>query len=162
MWLNTINDFQLNKFPPASYRFLVSFLHLGILPNPLDIGFQTVSGISSQVETQEIREGGENIFRQSLPTQITYSNLVLTRGMVIGSPLNLDLFVQFSTMNFMPGTVLVILLGNTFAGLGPVAGWSCQQAYPVKWEISDLDGSKNAVVIEKMELAYSRLQSVRV
>ncbi|NEQ68641.1 MAG: phage tail protein [Symploca sp. SIO2D2] len=162
MVLSKVNDIQLNKFPPTSYRFLVTFLDLGIIPNPLDIGFQTVSGLSSQVETEEIREGGENMFMQRLPKRITYSNLVLTRGMVIGSLLNRNLNLQFSTMTFIPGTVLVILLGNTPLGLGPVAGWVCQEAYPVKWEVSDLDGSKNEVVIETMELAYSRLQTVRI
>jgi len=162
MVLSKVNDIQLNKFPPTSYRFLVTFLDLGIIPNPLDIGFKTVSGLSSQVETEEIREGGENLFMQRLPKRITYSNLVLTRGMVIGSLLNRNLNLQFSTMTFIPGNVLVILLGNTPVGLGPVAGWICQQAYPVKWAVSDLDGSKNEVVIETMELAYSRLQTVRI
>ena len=159
MWLNTLNDLQINNFPPAAYRFIVSFSLL----NPLDIGFQTVSGISSQVETHEIRQGGENIFMQRLPTRITYNNLVLTRGMVIGSPLNIELNLAFSTMTFSPSQVLVVLLDDIRgAEYIPAAAWLFQDAYPVKWEISDLDGSKNAVVIETMELAYSRFQSVRI
>jgi len=36
----------------------------------------------------------------------------------------------------------------------PVAVWNVVQAYPLKWSMSDLKSSENAVVVESMELAY--------
>jgi phage tail-like protein len=36
------------------------------------------------------------------------------------------------------------------------------KAYPVKWRVSDLDAASNTVVIETLELAYQRMQVIRV
>ncbi|NET28631.1 phage tail protein [Okeania sp. SIO1I7] len=148
-----------NGNPPVGFYFLVNFLVGGILPNPLDIRFQKVSGISSEIETTDIREGGENIFRHRLPNHVTYNNLILERGMVVGSILNLEFNVAMSTMKFSPSNVLVILLNEDSL---PIAGWLFQRAYPVKWSISDLDANNNAVVIDTMELAYARFQNLRI
>lgn len=147
------------KNPPVSFHFMVSFLMGGVFPNPLDIGFQTVSGISSEIETEELREGGENIYMQRLPTRVIYENLILERGIVIGSLLNQDFNVAMTSLKFAPSNVLVILLDHNS---NPLSAWSFYRAYPVKWTISDLDANKNGLVIETMELAYARFQSVRI
>ncbi|NET44169.1 phage tail protein [Okeania sp. SIO2B3] len=149
----------LTENPPLGFHFMVNFLVGGVVPNLLDIRFQKVSGISAEIETTDIREGGENIFRHRLPNYVTYNNLILERGMVIGSPLNVEFNVAMSTMEFAPSNVLVILLN---ADSIPVAGWLFQRAYPVKWSISDLDANNNAIVIDTMELAYARFQSLRI
>lgn len=155
--LNIMVDITGN--PPVGFHFLVSFLIGGVLPNPLDIRFQKVSGISSEIETTDIREGGENVFRHRLPNHVTYNNLVLERGFVVGSPLNIEFNVAMSTMEFAPSNVLVILLNEDSI---PIAGWLFQRAYPVKWSTSDLDANNNGVVIDTMELAYARFQSLRI
>ncbi|MDJ0715444.1 MAG: phage tail protein [Prochloraceae cyanobacterium] len=149
----------LNEIPPVGFHFMVVFFIAGVTPNPLDIRFQKVSGISAEIETEDIREGGENLFRQHLPTRVTYNNLVLERGMVIGSPLNLEFNVAMSSMKFAPSNVLVMLLNEEDI---PLASWLFQSAYPVKWTVSDLDANQNQVVIDTMELAYGRFQSVRI
>ncbi|NEQ75372.1 MAG: phage tail protein [Okeania sp. SIO2C9] len=154
-----IPELTLTENPPVGFYFLVNFLVGGVVPNPLDIRFQKVSGISAEIETTDIREGGENIFRHRLPNHVTYNNLILERGMVIGSPLNVEFNVAMSTMEFAPSNVLVILLNEDTA---PLAGWLFQRAYPVKWSISDLDANNNAIVIDTMELAYARFQSLRI
>jgi len=154
-----IPELTLTENPPVGFHFLVNFLAAGVLPNPLDIRFQKVSGISAEIETTDIREGGENIFRHRLPNHVTYNNLILERGMVIASPLNIEFNDAISSMKFAPSNVLVILLNeNTI----PLAGWQFERAYPVKWSISDLDANNNAVVIDTMELAYARFQSLRI
>ena len=71
--------------PPLGFRFGVVFLAGGVSPNPLDILFQKVSGIGSTVETQPVQEGGQNLYTQALPKKIQYENLVLERGLLIGS-----------------------------------------------------------------------------
>ncbi|WP_299409905.1 phage tail protein [Acaryochloris sp. IP29b_bin.148] len=151
--------FTLNENPPVGFFFAVTFLIGGFIPNPLDIRFQRVSGMTSTIETTEVREGGENLFVHRLPTRVTYDNLVLERGMVIGSVLNVEFNVAMSTLRFEPGNVLVMLLN---AKETPIAAWLFQETYPLKWSVSDLDANQNSVVIDTMELAYTRFQSLRI
>ena len=150
---------SLTQDPPVSFHFLVVFFIAGVTPNPLDIRFQKVSGLTATIETEELREGGENLLVHRLPKQVTYDNLSLERGMVIDSPLNMEFDETMSTMQFAPSNILVMLLNDSIT---PLAGWSLQNAYPVKWSISDLDANHNGVVIDTMELAYSRFQRVRI
>lgn len=159
MSISSVPELSLIPDPPVGFYFMVVFLAGGILPNLLDIRFQKVSGLTSTIETQEIKEGGENLFVSRLPTRVTYDNLILERGVVIGSLLSAELNTAMSTLRFQPANVLVMLLN---AQNSPIANWLCQNAYPVKWSISGLDANQNAVVIETMELTYSRLQRVKI
>ncbi len=145
--------------PPLGFRFGVLFFALGVIPNPLDIMFQKVSGLGSTVETSPIEEGGQNLYTQKLPKKISYENLVLERGVVVGSPLVIEFNVAMSLFKFAPSNVLVTLLDNTRI---PISAWLFMKAYPVKWSVSDLDATANSVVIEHMELAYQRMQVVRI
>lgn len=145
--------------PPLGFRFGVLFFALGVIPNPLDIMFQKVSGLGSTVETAPIEEGGQNLYTQKLPKKISYENLVLERGVVVGSPLVIEFNVAMSRFKFAPSNVLVTLLDNTRI---PISAWLFMKAYPVKWSVSDLDATANSVVIEHMELAYQRMQVMRM
>jgi len=151
--------FPLFGNPPLGFRFGVLFLVGGKIPNPLDIFFQKVSGLSTSVETTTIEEGGQNLYSQSVPKKIKYGNLVLERGVVVGSPLVIEFNRTMSLFKFTPSNVLVTLLDNTRI---PIAGWLFLNAYPVKWSVSDLDATANAVVIETMELAYQQMQVMRI
>jgi phage tail-like protein len=44
----------------------------------------------------------------------------------------------------------------------PISSWLFLNAYPVKWLTAALDADANAVVIETMELAYQRMQTIRI
>ena len=145
--------------PPLGFRFGVFFFAGGVIPNPLDIMFQKVSGIGSTVEVESISEGGQNLYTHRVPSKISYQNLSLERGLVIGSPLAIEFNVALSLFKFYPSNVLVTLLSE--AGI-PLSAWLFIKAYPVKWSISDLNAQENSVVIEQMELAYTRMQSIRI
>jgi phage tail-like protein len=118
------------------FRFSVLFLAGGAIPNPLDIRFQKVSGLTATVTTTTLAEGGQNLYSHKLPDRASYENLVLTRGAVIGSPLNLEFNAAMTLFKFAPSNVLVTLLSETKAPL--------------------------AVLIDTMELAYTRMQILRV
>jgi phage tail-like protein len=111
------------------------------------------------VETEPLTEGGENLFTYHLPKGITYENLKLERGMVIGSPLNIEFNIVMSLFKFAPSNVMVSLLSENNI---PIANWLFLKAYPVKWTVSDLDATANAIVIDTMELAFTRFQSLRI
>lgn len=145
--------------PPLSYRFLVVFLIAGVAPNPLDIFFQKVSGLSSSITTTNVEEGGQNLYSQKLPNKVQYDNLILERGLVVGSPLVIEFNLTMSTFKFLPSNVMVTLLDNTNI---PIASWLFLKAYPVKWSVSDLDATANSVVVETMELTYQRMQAIRL
>ena len=145
--------------PPLVFRFGVLFFAAGGVPNPIDTLFQKVSGLGSTVETTPIEEGGQNLYTQLLPTRIKYENLVLDRGLVVGSPLVTEFNVAMSQFKFSPSNVLVTLLDHTRI---PIASWLFMNAYPVKWSVSDLDAEANTVAIEHMELTYQRMQVIRI
>lgn len=144
--------------PIVGMRFGVLFLAGGVDPNPLDIRFQKVSGLSAEVVTEEVSEGGQNLYTQKLPKGVKYGNLVLERGTVIGAPLNAEFDATMSLFKFATSNVLVTLLAESKA---PLAAWLFLKAYPVKWSTSDLDAEPK-LMIDTLELAYTRMQILRV
>lgn len=145
--------------PKLAFRFSVFFFMSGLIPNSLDIRFSKVSGLSSRIDTQSLNEGGQNLFSHRLPTRAQYDNLVLERSMMIDSMLVTEFVSTLSFFKFNPSNVLVTLLDET--GL-PISGWLFLTAYPAKWTISDLNAEQNQVVVETMELAYQRMQTIRL
>jgi phage tail-like protein len=142
-----------------SFRFGVFFFAGGVIPNPLDIRFQKVSGLSAEVNLESHPEGGQNLYTHRLPNRISYGNLVLERGMVVGSPLSIEFNAALSLFEFVPSNVIVTLFSETST---PLAAWLFIRAYPVKWSTSDLDAGSESVVIDTMELAYARMQALRI
>lgn len=155
----SIPEITLFENPPVGFYFAVTFFIGGFVPNLFDIRFQKVSGITSTIEMKEVEEGGEHLFVHRVPSQIVHGNLILERGLIIGSPLYEEFNLAMNTLCFTPGNVLVMLLNENHL---PIANWLFQETYPVKWSISDLDANQNAVVIETIELRYSRLQRVTI
>lgn len=139
----------VNPDPPLGFRFDVRFFKPDGTWNPLDTRFKRVSGIGST-----IRLGA-----YQLPEEVTHGNLVLERGLIVNSPLSAKFNTIMSEFKFSPGDVLVSLLDG--AG-DTISSWLFMKAYPVKWSISDLNADQNEVVIESLELAYRRMQPVRI
>ncbi|MEM0938996.1 MAG: phage tail protein [Bacteroidota bacterium] len=153
-----------DREPELSHMFGVFFFMGGaaLAPNPIDLRFQRVSGLSTEVQLETVNEGGENLHTHRLPSKITYSNLVLERGYVaseIPSLLNLEFNATFSTFKFLPSNVLVTKFNE---GGSPIGAWLYMKTYPVKWSTSDLDANANSVAIDTMELAYTRFQILRI
>jgi len=145
--------------PPLGFRFAVTFFIGGVVPNLIDLRFKRVSGLEAKVNTTTIREGGQNLYSHRLPDRVDYGNLILERGYVIGSPLNIELNVVLSTAEFPTSNVMVMLLGPTGAPLG---AWLFIKTYPVRWSTSELDADKDEIVIDTIELAYARMQALRI
>ena len=141
------------------FRFGVFFFAGGVIPNPLDIRFQKVSGLSSEVGVLPKTEGGQNLYTHQLPERVTHGNLVLSRGMVVGSPLNIEFEAALGFFQFAPSNVMVTVFSEESV---PLAAWLFLKAFPVKWATSDLDADQKTVVIDTMELAYTRMQRVRI
>jgi phage tail-like protein len=140
-------------------RFAVSFFAAGVVPNPVDIRFQRVSGLSANVELGSVNEGGQNLYTHRLPRRVTYGNLVLERGFVVTSGLNVELNVTMSLFKFLPSNVMVTLLSEEGA---PISGWMFIKAFPVRWQTADLNANEDRVLIDTLELAYAHMQALRI
>jgi phage tail-like protein len=135
-------------YPPWGFYYKVEF---GISDNRNDARFQSVSGLSVEYEYENFREGGENRFEHKLPVRTRYADMVLKRGMLVGSEV-INWFTRaFRDRDFQPTDINVILMNENGE---PLRTWKVTQAIPKKWLISDLNSTENAVVIETMELTY--------
>jgi len=144
---------------PLAHRFSVFFFFAGMIPNPLDIRFQRVSGLSTRVETEPMRQGGMNLTSKQLPKRLTHENLVLERGLIVGSPLNLQLNEMMDEFQFFRSDVLISLLSE--AAL-PISAWMFKEAFPVRWSTADLNAQDDRILIDTLELSYARMMTVRL
>jgi len=142
---------MVDYYPPWSFYYKVEFL-LGGGPAPTDDArFQTVSGLSVEYDYESFKEGGENRFEHKLPIRTKYADMVLKRGMLMGSQV-LDWFTSaFRDRQFSPSDINVILMNEKG---DPLRTWNVAHAIPKKWLVSDFNANENSLVIETMELSY--------
>lgn len=138
------------QYPPVSFHFKVEFT--GISSQESDIQFQSVAGLSVDIETEEFAEGGENRFKHKFPVRTKFPNLVLKRGMVTDSKLIDWCRDAIEGFLFQPIDLTVKLLNEEHE---PLVTWNVVNAYPVKWNVSDLNAEENKIAIETIELAYN-------
>jgi len=139
-------------FPFVKYRFLV-FMAIGGIPNPIDMAFQKVEGLS--YERGIVRQAGMTTFEDGGDKQ--ERELVLTRGVFGGiSPLTIAQLLQlpFFHEKLLRYDVLVSLVDGDGT---PKTSWVVANAYLKKWEWSDLDADANEVMTETMTFLYSTL-----
>ncbi len=137
-------------YPPVSFHFKVEFN--GISTQEIDIQFQSVAGLSVDIETEEFAEGGENRFKHKFPVRTKYPNLVLKRGLVTDSGLIDWCKDAIESFQFSPIDLTVKLLNEKHE---PLMTWNVVHAYPVKWNVADLNAEENKLAIETIELAYN-------
>jgi phage tail-like protein len=135
-------------YPPVGFSFWVSF---EISNEPIDIGFQEVSGISRELQTEDVTEGGENRFVHKLPTRASYTPLVLKRGLVVKSALTDWIQAALENLEIKPITVIVALLNERKE---PLIAYQFINAYPLKWNISNFNAETSGIVVENLELYY--------
>ncbi len=146
------------QLPTMGYKFTVIFLPGGAIPNPLDMGFQKVDGLSSTVSTTPLKQGGLNTITYQLPTGMSTENLTLRRGIMLKpSPLRAEFQVAMNAFRFFPGNVIVSMLNHKKV---PIVNWLLRKTWPVKWEITGVDAAVNDVVVENLVLAYAQIVQV--
>jgi phage tail-like protein len=139
------------EYPPVGFRFSLS---IGSRSG-VDASFSEVSGISAQLTTEEIIEGGENRFKHRFPLQLSYTPLVLKRGVAdSSSPL-----LTWISNTFSLGLTKPLELKNITVNLlnersEPLISWVFEGAYPIKYDISGLKADSNQIAIETIELSY--------
>jgi len=136
-------------YPPVGFHFKVEVL--GLPPSDNDVRFTEVSGLSLEMGTEEVAEGGENRFIQKYPVRAKYPELVLKRGLLVNSEVIGWIRRCIEDYQIEPKNIDVKLLNEEHQ---PLLTWHVIGAYPTKWAVSDLNASNNAVVTETLQLYY--------
>ncbi|WP_046755826.1 phage tail protein [Kordia jejudonensis] len=144
------------KYPVSGFHFVVYFN--GLLPNPVDLSFQSVSGLSVTVETEAYTEGGENRFVHEIPKGLKFSTLTLKRGLK-AAPSSITKWCEdaYESFTFKPLNLIVMLLNEKHI---PIKSWNIVGAYPIKYELGDFNAETNSILIETLELKYNYFKAL--
>jgi len=144
-----------NYYPPVGFHFTVEFE--GLDSQGADAQFQSVSGLTVNLETEEIAEGGENRFKHKFPVKTKYPNLVLKRGLVLNSDLIKWCMDAMENFEFELKDLTVKLLNEEHE---PLHTWSVVHAFPVKWAVDDFNAQESKLVLETLELSYQYFKTI--
>ncbi len=154
---------------PVTYAYQTVGFHFRVLfigledRKAFDVRFQSVTGLDVQMETETIKEGGENRFEHVVPTRTKYSDLVLKRGLL--SPATRSAITgwckkAFDEYRVQPINLVVQLLNEDHE---PIMKWDVIHAWPKNWKLGELNAERSEVLIETLELNYNfcQFQSVQ-
>ncbi len=137
--------------PYLSFNFLVEIE--GLLVG----GFSDVSGLQSEIEVHDYREGGVNDFIHRLAGPARYpSNLILKHGITDAETLWLwHRDVRHGIINRRNLTIML----NDATGRA-VTTWHLEKAYPIRWVGPELKADANTVAVETLELVHCGFAAV--
>lgn len=115
--------------------------------------FTGLSGLEVEVETQEIKEGGNNSFIHRLPGRVSVGNITLKAGLTAGH----DLYGWFR--NICRGDIdkrnISVRMFDTQGR--ELARWNFAKAYPVRWVGPEFAADGALAAVEELELAHEGL-----
>lgn len=137
---------------PVAFYFNVKLMGLCCS----DTSFMEVSGLSTKIDTEKYKEGGNLSYVYNLPIGIKYENLVLKRGISAMT----SVFSQWCYVNLMSPGMSGVVTAELEVNLldkdnCPLRTWYFTNAYPVKWSVDQLNSKKNDLAIETIEICYS-------
>jgi len=124
-------------------------------------GFSEVSGINSELEMEDYREGGRNIGPRRFPKWGRYPNLVLRRGITKDTAL-WDWWADVITHSYTLATPLApprrsgVILLDGFDHKA-IAAWFFSNALPERLVGPGLNARSNDIAIETLELSHEGL-----
>src|ERR1700760_3026115 len=68
------------EYPNVNFHFEVHFELPGV--KDIDMGFQSVTGLDNTLQTENINEGGVNLYTHVVPTRKKAGPLVMKRGLL--------------------------------------------------------------------------------
>jgi phage tail-like protein len=143
-------------YQTVNFHFMVTF-DFDPTGSSVDVAFQSVTGLDSTMETETLKEGGENRFTHVLPVRRKFGPLVLKRGLLgpDQSQLTTRLKQAFENDVFTPFQVVTIhLLDESHNSM---MYWAVNNVWPLSWKISELNSLQGEVLIETLELNYNVL-----
>jgi phage tail-like protein len=113
-------------------------------------GFAEVTGLEVRTEVDEYREGGVNEYVHKLAKETRYQNLTLKRGITDAAEL-WEWHQRVVGGDIERKTVSVVMLDSRRQEKWR---WVFRDAYPVKWNGTDLNATGSTVLVESVELAH--------
>ena len=144
-----------NFYQNVNFHFRVNFTLS--TAKSVDVKFQSVTGLDSTIDTETIREGGENRFEHVLPTRRKYGPLILKRGLLGPDTSGVTTWLKqtFDDEVYQAlSTVHIYLLGEKH---NPILQWTINNVWPRSWKIGELNAERGEVLVETLELNYNRL-----
>ena len=136
--------------PYANFNFVVD---AGFAEG--EIGFAEVEIPAAEIEAIEDREGGDRTnASRKLPGRVRYGNVVLRRG-VTGTLALWEWFKAVRDDQLERRNVTITLLDEQRQ---PVQRWLLRDAWPVKYDPSELNAKGNEVVVELLELVCESIE----
>jgi len=132
----------------ASFRFTVEI-------DGQRIGAFTECDLPSfEIETEQVKDGGNNNYIHNIPGRGKPSNLTLKHGLVLND--KLLAWAYGSMMNALPATEMYRSVGVVVCNVNgkPIYRFDLERAFPIKWSGPSLRAGENAVAIETLELAH--------
>jgi phage tail-like protein len=133
------------KDQPVEYSYHVEI-------EGVDAGeFESVEGLSMEVEVTEYRDGSDNLVRK-IPGRIKYGDVTLRKGWVASSILN-NWVEQFRIgEGFERLTVAIVLYehGKDSAGATEVKRWTCHNCFFSWWQLGEMEGKSAKLLTEEL------------
>ncbi|MDB5269721.1 MAG: phage tail protein [Hymenobacter sp.] len=143
--------------PPPGFHFRVAFELRN--QSAQDVRFQEVAGLTTEMQYETVREGGENRFAHQLPVRAQSGDLVLKRALLPDSGVYRWARAAFDDFQFQPLNLVVSLLN---ARHQPLLSWHIVHALPKKWDVGAFNAEQNAVALETLTLSYRYARTLRV
>lgn len=142
-------------YQTVNFHFSVEFSLPG--KKAYDIRFQSVTGLDSTIETESVKEGGENRYEHVIPVRRKYGPLQLKRGLLKPTDSGITEWLKkaFDDEKVVPISEICIKLLNEEHQ--PLMYWVVNNVWPLSWKIGELNALQGEILIETLELNYNRL-----
>jgi phage tail-like protein len=139
---------QRKPDPYAVFNFVVEINNITVG------GFSEVTGLQAETEYETIREGGVNDYEHKLARITKYPNLTLKRGI-----LDADELWRWHEQ-VVDGTVERNTITIKLQDIQKEDKWTLvfNDAYPVKWSVSDLNATSGTIALETVEFAHNGMK----
>jgi phage tail-like protein len=148
-------------YPLQVFRFQVDFTEARLsgtnqpIQNLCSGAFSECTGLEATVEPKVIKEGGRNYGAVQRAGPVTFSTVILKRGMTASR----DLWRWFELVNrsaayaYRLTVVITLRDGNNQDQLK----WQLDQALPIKFKVADFNAKGTEVGVEELHLAHEGL-----
>lgn len=134
--------------PFASFNFKLEIAGVTVA------GFSECTGLSSEQNVIDYREGQEEITARKLPGLTKYTNIVLKRGITTDN----TIYVWRKTVtdkNIERKNISIILQDENHVDS---VRWDVVNAWPSKYTAPDLKATANEIAIEAVEITHEGLE----
>lgn len=134
--------------PYAGFNFLVE------IDGITKAAFSECSGLSTDTDPIEYREGSEDITVRKIPGLKKFANISLKRGMTTDLELwNWRKTVLDGLTDRKSGSIVLLNEARE-----EVLRWNFKEGWPSKWEGPSLNATGNEIAIETLEIAHEGLE----